>query len=235
MIEIDQGCHLQVGGILPHGGHEITVIGDVHCKIDLYAKAIAGVEQSVQLGDFGFAHAYHWHHRNVASENHRILLGNHDWYPKREMPAVLSDAGFDPERSLFWVRGAQSQSRHWRTPGLDWFPHEEIGVLEWPNITSLYGLVRPGIVLTHDAPDDALNEFGFEAYSATQHALSKLLAIHRPALWIFGHHHTPLDTVVKGTRFICLPELASVTVDTQTFTAGTPDNYRFREEARRIA
>jgi hypothetical protein len=39
---------------------------------------------------------------------------------------------------------------------------------------------------------------------------------HKPKLWIFGHWHVPFDEVIAGTRFICLPELAYIDIDTST-------------------
>ena len=36
---------------------------------------------------------------------------------------------------------------------------------------------------------------------------------HQPKLWLFGHWHTPFDETVDGTRFVCLPELATIDID----------------------
>lgn len=49
--------------------------------------------------------------------------------------------------------------------------------------------------------------------SRTRVAFERMLFLHPPKLWVFGHWHVPFDYESNGTRFICLPELATLDVD----------------------
>jgi hypothetical protein len=40
-----------------------------------------------------------------------------------------------------------------------------------------------------------------------------MLDRHRPDAWIFGHHHVSRDFFVKGTRFRCLAEFETITLE----------------------
>jgi len=42
--------------------------------------------------------------------------------------------------------------------------------------------------------------------------LQIMFDMHRPKLWIFGHYHQDFDDVIKGTRFVCLNELKTITI-----------------------
>jgi Icc-related predicted phosphoesterase len=36
---------------------------------------------------------------------------------------------------------------------------------------------------------------------------------HQPKLWVFGHHHQSKDVQINGTRFVCLNELETMTLE----------------------
>jgi hypothetical protein len=66
-------------------------------------------------------------------------------------------------------------------------------------------------MVTHDCPESIARNLFLEMKisfpSITRQALDGMLNIHRPNIWIFGHYHQSIDTVINGTRFICLNEL----------------------------
>jgi predicted phosphodiesterase len=49
--------------------------------------------------------------------------------------------------------------------------------------------------------------------TATSSLAQQMYTIHKPDLWIFGHHHKSFDETIGGTRFICLNELESKVFD----------------------
>ncbi|PWJ12119.1 hypothetical protein [Jannaschia seohaensis] len=68
-------------------------------------------------------------------------------------------------------------------------------------------------MLTHEAPISVAEAFfgsidspKTRRPSRTSLALEKMLALHRPRSWAFGHWHERRDWPVDGTRFIALEE-----------------------------
>ena len=72
-------------------------------------------------------------------------------------------------------------------------------------------------MVTHDCPDvvsDVLFlQQRFKEKSRTGQALSAMFNAWQPKLWIHGHWHISSDTVINGTRFICLAELETIDID----------------------
>ena len=200
----------------------IRLIGDVHGLIPLYAKLIEDVPCSIQLGDMGFSHSYQQlGEYGIDPTRHRFVPGNHDDYP--HLPShALGDygaaalAGF----SFFYVRGALSVDRMWRTEGATWWPEEELTAEQGSEALRAYRGACPGIVLSHDCPTSVLPLFLTNPMktepSRTGDMLQRLLDDHRPSLWVFGHHHRTWQCEVAGTQFVCLGELDCMDYDTDT-------------------
>ena len=93
-------------------------------------------------------------------------------------------------------------------------------------VEKAYLQVRPRIVLSHDAPTD-IARFAWEHAcqfrraspgaiyrpSRTNVFLTRLLQLHAPRLWIFGHHHRDWRYRDGETQFICVGELKFVDID----------------------
>ena len=185
----------------------LTIIGDVHGKIQQY-KAIADqCESSICVGDFGFKKEWDWLEHNVDDMKHHIIMGNHDYYPYvTNSPYSLMDASYTDE--IFTVRGANSIDKHLRTEGLDWFANEELTYREGLEVFDKYCDLKPKIVISHDCPQSVMTSlFGYSEKSNTRNLLEAMFEAHKPDLWIFGHHHRSKDITIFGTRFICLNEL----------------------------
>lgn len=195
----------------------IRVIGDVHGKLGSYVKLARGAEYSLQLGDLDFN--YSWLQQvQLDWSKHVCILGNHD-HPLIPPPHSLGDFGavpFIPES--FFVRGAYSIDRIYRTPGWDWFPEEELNLAQSEAALTAYAVVRPRYMFTHDAPAELVPYVTSMPHlelplSNTQRLLQCMLELHQPEIWLHGHYHTSTRVVVQGTQFQCLNELEYIDME----------------------
>lgn len=114
---------------------------------------------------------------------------------------------------IFFVRGGYSIDKPMRTIGLDWWPHEEISHREARDIEKLYTKEKPDFVVTHDCPINIYPWVGATDVwhvSLTAQLLQRLWEIHKPKLWVFGHHHVDWSQDIDGTTFVCLGELSTL-------------------------
>jgi predicted phosphodiesterase len=196
---------------------EITVIGDVHGKVMPYLDIVQNAEYTVQLGDLGFKDTYkaitkHAKIRSINMLNHKFVPGNHDDYynlPEYSLghygPRIINGVKF------FIVRGARSVDQYNRIQGVSWWPNEELNHVQQNECYDLWVKEKPEIVITHDCPNQmymyVLNNSAKQYGSATSKFLSALFEMHKPKLWLFGHHHHSISRVIGGTKFVCLDEL----------------------------
>lgn len=186
-----------------------TLIGDVHGKLVDYYKIVSTGKKTLCVGDFGFKKHWDWHLQHIDSDDHRILMGNHDYLPYVYKKPSLGDFGVFED--FFVVRGAKSIDRHVRTDGINWFREEELTYEYAIRGFDLYEKVKPEIVVTHDCPHSIRHTlFGITDKSDTSNMLEAMFQIHKPKIWVFGHHHRSKDINIKGTRFICLSELETL-------------------------
>jgi Icc-related predicted phosphoesterase len=215
---------------------EILLIGDVHGKWEQYADLLKkySPDRSIQIGDLGWGFAGQdtefMQRRVKALENalsnygagdNRYIRGNHD------NPAAckahkfcIDDATYEPDTDIFLMGGAFSIDRNIRTEGYDWWADEELSYSDLYTAVDTYEATKPRIVITHDCPKDAIGNM-FPWYlkvlpNRTCQALNSMFAIHQPNVHIFGHWHHHVDMVINGTRFICLAELQTLTIDINT-------------------
>jgi len=188
------------------------LVGDTHGKLSLYNELVTtkNIPDVVVLGDLGFKKEHDW--LRTYYPKHKVLFGNHDYYPYKKEDHSLGDFGMF--RNAFFVRGANSIDKHLRILGEDWFGDEELSYIEMQAAIDLYEELRPSIVLSHDCPASVQRKFfGINNTSRTAQGLEIMFRIHRPKTWIFGHHHRPTRKQVKGTKFICLGELESLEIN----------------------
>lgn len=197
----------------------LTVIGDVHGYYDRYKKFISGREYTVQIGDMG--HRYELL-ADVDPTHHKFFGGNHDNYQLiYDVPNNLGDYGVSMLGGIefYWMRGAFSIDVCYRTPMINWWPNEELSKTELNDCVRLYEQIRPNVVLSHDCPKSIsdmigsrqiLKAYGFDPdtfTTRTGEALQIMLDIHKPSLWLFGHHHVSKILTYKGCEFRCLAEM----------------------------
>lgn len=187
----------------------MIIIGDVHGNIDQYKKFLENEDNSIQIGDFGFKTEHDRFLKEIYNKEnkHRILFGNHDYYPYLNKKYSLGDFHYFEDLNIYCIRGAYSIDRNQRIFGRDLFENEEISYSKWPEIIKDFSIKKPEIVISHEAPHVVRAYFfNIYRYSLTSHALQECLEVHRPRIWIFGHHHRSIKKEILGyrTKFICL-------------------------------
>lgn len=183
----------------------MRIIGDVHGELVKYFSLLSKEGKSVQLGDLGFKKQYDLVLERVDITRHRNIMGNHDYYPYASSGFSLGDYGM--YEGMFFVRGAFSIDRAFRTPGKDFFEEEELTYAELSAAIELYEEEKPKIVLSHECPQLIRTQFfNISDKSRTSQALDAMFDIAPPDVWIFGHHHKELNVKIGPTNFICLPE-----------------------------
>ena len=194
----------------------MLVIGDVHGKYPEYHRLISNTDYSVQVGDFGFD----WSTlNNVDSDRHKILGGNHDNYTiAPSFPHYLGDYGLANLGGVtfFFVRGERSIDAQYRIEGRSWWREEELDMSTAYNALAAYEAAQPDIVISHGCPGDVFPFFctnpGKIQLSRTAQLLDSMLEIHRPKMWLFGHHHNSETFTDRGCKFQCLNELETVNI-----------------------
>jgi Calcineurin-like phosphoesterase len=208
---------------------KIVVVGDVHGKTQQYQKMLRqkyeGV-RTIQIGDMGIGFKHVGLHK--MGDNHKWFRGNHD-NPEKclQNPNYLGDYGFLEADSLFWLAGAFSIDRIWRTPGVTWWPGEELSTSELQKAFDLYLEVKPRFVVSHEAPTEAAKNmlhgllgdyFAAKAdctMSRTAEALQVMFDTHKPEQWVFGHYHVDKSFDWRGTKFTCVAELSTYELETE--------------------
>jgi len=201
---------------------KIRIIGDIHGKFDAYKKLIADAEYSIQIGDFGFD--VHWaklSRHKINPSNHKIIPGNHDDYHYINESARAKEWTFGADYGVrefnglnfFFLRGAWSIDKSYRTPTFDWWEEEEIKEDDLELAIQEFIDVKPDIMITHECPGqqyDGISQILFGKLwriNRTAQALQRMWEIHKPKLWIFGHWHKTGSWNIRGTEFVCLGEL----------------------------
>lgn len=215
-------------------------VGDVHgLKNDLsilLSDIPEDVTSVVQVGDMGvgFGQSDYWHEsldEMMTKVNARFIRGNHD-NPSvcPEMKTWIPDGLV--ENDVMYVGGAWSIDYQWRTMGIDMWEDEELSHEELDRILSIYDLVRPKVMVTHDCPLSVSKQLFIDngkSFSKQQYktrtglALEKMFELHQPELWLMGHWHLDADQVINGTRFICLNELSYIDVNMNTLEVIWPE------------
>ena len=190
-------------------------IGDVHNKIEKYLEIVRNTPlPTFQVGDFGYGFCTDEELREVCSDpKDHAMCGNHD-----NRSVAMNQSNYLPsghfEDGMFFIGGAESSDRHRRKENVDWWSDEEHSFSEMFEIGNAYYDSKPDIVVSHDCPFFVAEQIGshHSTPSKTSTFLHNLFEVHRPNIWIFGHHHKSFDRVILGTRFICLAELETIII-----------------------
>lgn len=200
-------------------------IGDVHGKFSRYGDILDNTKNTIQVGDMGvgFRRVGGYRdgefHRNPPYDKmvfggHRFIRGNHD------NPAVckrhsqcIQDGTI--EDGMMFIGGAVSIDREFRQKDYNWWEDEELSAEELEVLIEKYITAKPEVMVTHDCPESIAMErmvalaggIKLDFPSRSRVAFQRMLSAHSPKLWVFGHWHHSIDTVVNGTRFVCLAEL----------------------------
>ena len=143
---------------------------------------------------------------------HIFFAGNHDNFDiVNDCPNYLGRFGIlniGHLKDIFYVGGAYSIDKAFRTEGRSWWRNEELSYSECGDCLHQYSLVQPEIVLSHDCPSVASSQmFGVSDKTITRQLMGEMWARWRPKMWIFGHWHISRTQVIGNTTFKCLAEL----------------------------
>jgi predicted phosphodiesterase len=205
----------------------MKVISDIHGKF-LHLKTILDKDKNskyIQLGDLGLGFS-----RLVLGapedpkdfgDNFKFIRGNHcSPEDSKNHKNYLGDYGVitdDLPHGMkgFFVSGADSIDKGYRTKGVDWWEEEQLSEKDLMKAIDLYEKEKPDIVFSHDCPKSMYQYIirGNYINNMTANALDIMFKIHQPKLWCFGHHHRHFEKILKGTRFICLAELEVLDLD----------------------
>jgi predicted phosphohydrolase len=206
------------------------LIGDVHGEWKTYRHIIEkmqlkggrkGMDCSLVLGDMGIGFE-DFSNDSIRDRSfikdiplqHKFIVGNHD---DRDLanthPNCLGDFGYHEKSELFYVSGGFSIDYEWREKDITWWENEELSAKQIDEALELYSKVKPKIIVAHECPTEVkyfviTNPLKREIKSRTEKMLQKMIEIHRPDYFIFGHHHQREETNIDGTQYICLGTLS---------------------------
>ena len=195
----------------------VMVVGDVHHKLHFMSYVINSaikddVDAIIQVGDLGVwpfrdSHFIEGVNDLLSDTNIRFywLDGNHEDHSCINPGMRLGNLQHLPRgfRWQWWdktwmsVGGGVSVDKHWRTPGIDWFPEETLSLAEAEYCA------RPGkvdIILSHDCPDQVdipglfehAGWYPAEAIAESEEhrgVLGRICDATTPELLIHGHLH----------------------------------------------
>ena len=194
------------------------IIGDVHGHWGRYHLLLRKAHFTLQVGDFGHDYATL---STVDANRHKFLGGNHDNYDKVEKwPHYLGNYGLHSVPGfgdIFFVRGGFSIDQKTggrndgpRITGVDWWPAEELCMADCYAAMEEYSRVRPDFMVTHECPVSVVPHVTRSSHvlpSRTNQLLERMLEVHQPKRWVFGHYHQSWQMTIDGTHFTCLDEL----------------------------
>lgn len=205
---------------------KISFLGDVEARP--CPPAPADSDLCIQVGDYGYGFRT-LDSLQKYSAGWKIIRGNHDDPAEaRKDQNYLGDFGYLDKYDLFYLSGAWSIDWERRTPGLNWWEDEQLNPAQLEEAYNLYTVVKPKIVVTHEAPitigqmilDQKGNRaiFGNEVYpTRTGLALQKMFESWQPIFWVFGHYHEPFKKQVNNTEFICVNYHQIQTLNTESY------------------
>jgi hypothetical protein len=197
LLYLDPNKHVFIGG--NHEPYTIKLRSDVSTQdpraVDPYSKFFKKGDKVYQFDQLPPHHVGH--------------------YGVWQIPDCEPTAGLNDK--LFFMRGAWSIDKNWRTDGVDWFEDEELTYAQGNAAIKMYGEVKPDFVVTHACPQfvqSHLRLFKKEGVeesfrTRTGQILEAMHNIHRPKIWVFGHYHQDMMKMIEGTLFVCLDTFAS--------------------------
>ena len=215
----------------------LWVVGDVHGLIPSYEKVCQRLHKfdpeavTIQVGDMGVG--FKGVRAPECGPNDFWIAGNHDdALVCEKCPGNLGDFGVRQfcGYSVFFMRGAMSTDRAFRTEGESWWAYEELTDQQLDQAVNLYRESRPEVVVTHDCPRQIRDHWFKCAFveSRTVDALSRMLKAHQPLHWALGHHHHPREELFLGTHFICVNELQEKKIPVRPATSPPSGDAEFR-------
>ena len=223
---------------------QIHFLGDIHGAWGVLNQVLVRYRDNriFQVGDMGLGFLPLQYEKNFLGEmvpvkpdpdpevfpdRFKFIRGNHDNPAKcREYPNYLGDYGVDPQTGIFFLSGGFSIDHKLRTPGMDFWYDEELSMSEMNKAIAEYERFKPKFVISHEPPTsvhDKLASHSAYGPSRTCQALQAMLDIHRPDVWVFGHHHKVWRNNIMGTHFACaaINQVLTFEIDGSTIPVGS--------------
>jgi calcineurin-like phosphoesterase family protein len=158
----------------------------------------------------------------MSEGDHRFIRGNHDspiackkhkyWIPDGSL-----------RNNMMFIGGAVSIDKQWRVRDYSWWPDEEPSIPELNTMVDIYQILKPEIMVTHETTETVAEiicshnkrQKMFDG-SRCRQAFQSMWDLHKPKIWVHGHHHYTFDQIIDGTRFICLNELEWIDLNIDT-------------------
>jgi len=192
----------------------LRLLGDVHGDqhtINDWLSDYLNYDLNISVGDFGIGFGASYIFDEADPNRFKICAGNHDNYSLlKQHPHNLGDFGVFEfgDKKIFFVRGARSIDAIRRTPGIDWWPDEELDLGQSYDCLDLWEKECDGVdfVISHDCPLNATNiiHHSWPEESHTGTLLWHMWRHHEPPAWYFGHHHRDWSQMIGRTYFHCL-------------------------------
>ena len=119
--------------------------------------------------------------------------------------------------NVLFIGGASSIDKHYRVPGIEWWPQELITTRD---IDKALTAQNVDVVVSHESPyvpklsnkgaEDDIAARGPEFAEAVnvsrqqRELLREILDQKQPRFWYHGHHHTRTTSILDGCQFECL-------------------------------
>lgn len=187
-------------------------IGDIHAdteSLNLILSAIPTHEVVIQVGDLGLGFRGNNCETKFNHPNFHFIRGNHDSPLEcRNHPNYLGEYGYNEKLGFFFVSGGFSIDYQHRKEFVSWWADEELSYSQSNAALEEYERVKPEIMVTHECPYDILERIGLNSGQIVANRTSSLLQmmwdIHKPKVWVFGHHHRGRNDTIQGTKFVCV-------------------------------
>ena len=202
--------------------NNIILVGDIHGDANGFATVFINELCSkfpntavVQVGDLGLMPGVRggFDRNSKFPANFKFIRGNHDKPEEcRLHPNYIGDyvcETLSNGTKVMYVGGAYSIDSLRRVAGHDWYPDEQIDILEMNLVLQTYLEFLPDIMITHEAPafmhrfllDHVGRKDATVFFNNTAELFNQMFAKHKPSAWYHGHWHTDYELEVSGTKF----------------------------------
>lgn len=194
-----------------------TFIGDIHGNYAFYKRIIREHQDTIQVGDLGIGFR-RWPHGEykanppydeMVKSNARFIRGNHDNPDVCKRHSQYIPDG-RVEGDTMFIGGGYSIDWQYRIEDFSWWKDEQLSQAEMNVIIDVYLAAKPRLMVTHECPTTAAlaipHSHHWNDRDRTECFLQTLWELHKPQIWVHGHHHISVDHNIKGTRFVCLKE-----------------------------
>jgi len=178
-------------------------LGDIHGDHH-FAKSIATrypKDKVIQVGDFGVGFISSNELNENFPDNLYFFCGNHD--KRREAPMIKGYMGdFGEFDDIFFVSGADSIDKDWRTPEVNWWEDEELNCNQMKQCLEAWERSDKNILVAHDIPQ-SFAEYVYKIYdnSATRNLLQVMIEVRKPKIVVAGHHHKSITGELNGIKY----------------------------------